>query len=576
MSNGAKNVARDSAMVGLALAVPLLYAAKEAAAFEKMMAKVNTLNGVSGQAMITMNKQVLDITKKIPVTLEDVTAGLYIINSAGIKGANGIDMVTNASKLAVAGLGTVPQAADMMSSVFNVFSSEGLKASEIANKLALVVQLGKTHIDQMSSGFGSASVIVQNAGIKLDEFLASVSALTVMGNTASEAYTNIQGATIALLKPSTTMMRVFRQFGIKDGKTFIHTMGGLVPAMQAVNKEVTKLHINGAKAWGRKQGFMASMALTGNAHGHFIDNLQAMKNQPTELDHMFSTMLSTTDSQWQLLKNNMRVFTIEIGTKLLPVLNKLMNKITPIVDSIINWMDKNPGWTQTIVTATAGLAALLLVVSPLAMGVGLAADGMRIYAMWTAKSAAAALASTASLDAQALSIGLVSDGLITANAAATSFLATLSALAAPAAIVGFVAWQAFKGINRDIAEQHAATSGGYKNYYDYADSKDPYRFAKQNMKLWSDRHNQNTVNQAYIASSGNGFRIPDLLKTKEQIDFDKGEKAVLRLPTARELQDTTVHIIMHDPAGIVKDVKTPGGSGIRVTVTPTSGVQGKQ
>jgi hypothetical protein len=41
-------------------------------------------------------------------------------------------------------------------------------------------------------------------------------------------------------------------------------------------------------------------------------------------------------------------------------------------------------------------------------------------------------------------------------------------------------------------------------------------------------------------------------------------------------QEQTVHIILNDPAGNVKDIKTNTGAGIRVTVTPTSGIQGKK
>jgi len=549
------------------------------------MAKVNTLNGVTGKDLVAMNKQVLDVTKKVPVNLEDVTHGLYIINSAGIMGAKGIDMVTNASKLAIAGLGTVPQAADMMSSVFNVFNKEGLKASEIANKLALVVKLGKTHIDQMSEGFGSASVIVQNAGIKLDEFLASVSALTIMGSTASEAYTEISGATVALLKPTSTMQKVFHQLGVKDGRTLIKTMGGMVPAMQAINKEIDKLHLSGAKAWGRKQGFMADLALTGNAHGHFVENLAAMKNEPSALDKMFTTMLDTTDAKWQLLKNNLRIFAIDIGTKLLPVLSKLMDEFTPILNSITDWMDRNPGWTANIVKTVGAIAGLLLVISPLATAVGLAADGMRLYTLWSAKSVMTASALVGPLEAEAATMGVMATNLGVAGANAKGLLATLGEFAIPAAVVSFVGYKALQGIHKDISDRHAELSAGFQNYYDYADSKSPNRFIDQNWKYWNDRRAQKSMIAAENQSAANGFRIIhpiDQTHTKliDSLSDQPTTKPTIMPVTGRlyednqRAKDTTVHIYVHDTTGSVKDVRATLGSNqvpIAVKITSTHG-----
>jgi len=431
ISNGAKSVAQSTAVAGLAVAAPLIYAAKEAATFEHNMAKVKTLVGANSKQMVLMGRQVLGITQKIPVSLEDVARGLYIINSAGIMGAKGMDMVTNSSKLAVAGLGTVEQASHLMSSVFTVFGSEGYTSAEMFNKLALVVRQGKTTIDQMTQGFGRAAISVKLAGVHLNEFLSMVSALTVKGSTASEAYTQIQGATQAMLKPNEAMLKAFRALGYSGsfaGQQIIKRFGGLVPAMEAVNKTLDKVGVRRAKAWGRIGAFIAQAALTpgGAAHGHFVENKKAMDTQPNAGQNMFQAMLGTTDSQFTILKNNLRVFAVEIGTKLLPVLTKLAQKITPVLDKIITWTDKNPGLAETIVKITAGLAGFLLVISPIAMTVGLIADGIAVF--------------TTVSGALAPVIGLLSDGfwMLAAAMAANPIGLIIIGIAALIAVVAVI------------------------------------------------------------------------------------------------------------------------------------------
>jgi len=69
------------------------------------------------------------------------------------------------------------------------------------------VKAGKTTISELAQGFGAVVPVVAQSKIKLDEYLASVAALTTSGLPASQAQTQIRAA-IAACNARATWFRV--------------------------------------------------------------------------------------------------------------------------------------------------------------------------------------------------------------------------------------------------------------------------------------------------------------------------------------------------------------------------------
>lgn len=59
-----------------------------------------------------------------------------------------------------------------------------------------------------------------------------------------------------------------------------------------------------------------------------------------------------------------------LGRALLPTLNKLMQKVIPIINKVMDWIEKNPELTETIMMIAAGAAALAITVSGLSFIIG--------------------------------------------------------------------------------------------------------------------------------------------------------------------------------------------------------------
>jgi len=168
--------------------------AKMAADFEQGMNNVSTLIDTNTENLDEMSKKVLEIGKKSPKSLNDLTDGLYSIRSAGIFAADQFNVLQGSEKLAVAGLSSTAEAVDVTTSAINAFNLNGEKQNKIYDMFFKVVKYGKTNISEFAQGFGSVAGVVSAAGIQLDEYSASVAAMTTSGLKAANAHTQLKAA----------------------------------------------------------------------------------------------------------------------------------------------------------------------------------------------------------------------------------------------------------------------------------------------------------------------------------------------------------------------------------------------
>jgi TP901 family phage tail tape measure protein len=344
---------------GVGMAVGIGYAVNEAVKFEKAMANISTTIDSTPQSMRVMSDSILKISKDIPVSISELTSGMYDVVSVGIEGtANQLSVLKNSSLLAVAGLGTVKEAVDITTSSINAFGKEAGSTAEVTNKLFKAVKYGKTTVAGISESFGAFAAIMKNSGVTLDEYLGSAAALTTTGMTMSRAQTQISSATIALIKPNLTMAKIYKRLGVKDVPTFIKQSGGLVGALQKVNDVSQSMGLKLGSVMGRKEGLSALLSLLGAQRGKFGEIMKDMASGTNVLGEAFSKQEATLATKIQLMKNNLTILAIRIGDVLIPRVKDLVDSILPVVQSVTAWAQRNEGLANTLLTAAKWLLIL--------------------------------------------------------------------------------------------------------------------------------------------------------------------------------------------------------------------------
>lgn len=379
VGNTAFSISKKSALVATSIIGPMGLVANEAIKFEKSMSNVSTLIDTNTESMEEMGENVLKLSEKLPVPIEELTSSLYDIRSAGIPAEQSMMALEESSKLSAAGLATVEEATDIMTSALNAFSAQGLSAAETSDILFKAVKFGKTTISELAQGFGASAPLIESAGVSLEDFMAATSALTTTGTPAAQAQNQLRAAIGKLKGPTKDMEKVFKALGVTSEKELIQKFGSLGAGFEAVQKEIEKQGLSAKKTWGSMEALAGVQSLTGSTNEAYTQTLYEMTEGTNAVNEAFDKQAGTGAASMQIMKNNLQSLAISLGNAVIPLITEMVAAITPVVKKMGAWMKQNKGAVKTIVKIAAVIGGLAAAVSAVSFVVGIATKAFGIY-----------------------------------------------------------------------------------------------------------------------------------------------------------------------------------------------------
>lgn len=260
-------------------------------------------------------------------------------------------------------------------------------------------------LDEVTTGF----IKLKNMGLDPSE-----EALTAYGNTASSMGKSLNDMVEAVADAATGEFERLKEFGIKassEGDRVTFTFQGVKTTVGKNSKEIEQY-----------------LKYVGNVK--FAGGIEAQSK--------------TVIGMWSTLRDGAVMTAARIGATIIPRVKELMNAITPMIDRVSRWVERNPRLTTTILGVTAALAALSFSISAFAFVFG---GLLKIYqaALWikrtyialTASERAANILSTAAVYAQAVAEGVATAAQWLLNAAMYAF-PVIWIVAAIAAVIAAV------------------------------------------------------------------------------------------------------------------------------------------
>jgi TP901 family phage tail tape measure protein len=352
-----------SLSVGLTAPIVAVGAASisAAAAFEAGMANISTLIDTSTESLEEMGKTVLAIGGRVPVAIDDLTASLYDVRSAGVAASDQFTVLEQSARLGKAGLGTTKQAVDLVTSSVNAFQLKGEEADAVYDQIFKTVKNGKTNIEQLSQGFGAVAGTVAATGTPLDEYLASVAALTTTGLPAAQAHSQLRAVISGLTRETDKSSAVFKKLGAKDFKDLIAKSGGLVPALEKISGKLKGNEAHILELVGSTEALNAVLGLTGGQNKAFVQTLSDMREGVNAVDVAFEKQNATLQSSTQRTKNALTSVGVSIGTILAPA----MESLASMLQSLAAWwgsLDRSTQkWIVTIGVVVAAIGPAILI-----------------------------------------------------------------------------------------------------------------------------------------------------------------------------------------------------------------------
>jgi TP901 family phage tail tape measure protein len=538
--------------MGLTLPIVGIGAAafKMSSDFETSMSKITGLVGISEQEVRGMGKGVLELSKTTGKSATELSEGLFVITSAGLRGKDAMDALGAAGKASAAGLGEVSDIGRAVSGAMNAYGSATLSAAAATDIITATARAGNFETSQFAGALGRVLPFAKQANASLSEVGGSVALLTRTNGDAAQSITQISALFRAFVVPTEEGKKILDEIGMSAAQVR-EQIGkeGLVSALKSLDKGLGGNREQLGKLLGSSEAAGAAFQILDADSKTLADTFGVTAKASGITEDAFGAFSNTAEFRTATAIASMQAALIELGAIITPVVTKMIEGLT----SAISAFSSLPG---PVKNATVGVAAFVATVGPLLF------IGGKIMASFTALKAAitavgAAMTRLAAMRASltavsAASVGLA-PGLTLAGAGMSKFGVAATRAGALAATLGRSLLAMAGGpIGATVVAVGtvAAIIGGalVRSFFGGKSSADLYAEAQRNAATATDQLRQSTFNlvgslvgveQAETAETAASVALAAANREKTQAirDYGRGSaEAKLAIENARSAE----------------------------------------
>lgn len=332
--------------------------------FERAMRNVNSIAQESEEQFGKTSQAVLDLAVELGKSPTGLADALFDINSAGVSGAKGLDMVKQSAKLAEAGLTDTKTAAGGLLTAMQLYGEELGNSANAADKFSKANEIGRTTIGELSKEFGRVATTAKTAGVSFNETMAALAALTLAGQETNLAATNLNAAFTEIIKPSETLDTTFKAITGSTIQAYT-AQNGMIGTLKALN-DITGGSTEQMGKLGLSQSALAAIAgLAANDFKTFGNAIDQVGNSAGTLDKQLAQQqmtLSKCIERWEALKE---VILVQIGEKLAPILAQIIDIAMKMGEAVNAWLANKDNIKKLNELIDAARMAVLLLLDAL-------------------------------------------------------------------------------------------------------------------------------------------------------------------------------------------------------------------
>lgn len=342
--------------------------------FQSSMALIQTQAGAPAAEVANMQAGILAMASSVDTSPDQLAAGLYHIESAGIRGAQALDILHTAAegaKVGNADLESVTNAllAEVNSGVTGVTSMSGAMGT-----LNAIVGAGNMRMQDLTDAFGTGVLSAAKVfGVSLQSVGAALADMTNQGIPATDAATRITSAIRLMAAPTSKAVKEFAGIGLSSS-TLAHDLrskGGILTAVEDLTAHMDKAGLSTtqqaallASAFGGKQS-LGILTLVGNVQ-KLKDAQDAVNKGAGSFGDAWAANQQTAQAHMDQFHATLDTLSVDVGMVLLPL-------VTDAMSALGTWLANNQTTIVSFATNFAtGIRELGAVVGPAIAAVGAA------------------------------------------------------------------------------------------------------------------------------------------------------------------------------------------------------------
>jgi TP901 family phage tail tape measure protein len=307
---------------------------KDALEYQTALAKLGTIADTTQVPMSELDKQLMTLSKQTGVSVSELTASTYEAISSGIDTASSVQFTGVAFKAAKAGFTDTATALDGLTTVLNAYGLKADSAGKITDQMLIAQNLGKTTFGEMAASLGQVIPISSALNVKTEELFSSIATLTSFGIGTAESMTGMKAALSNIIKPTAQASKLAQDLGLDFSATALQSKG-LKGFLDGVAKATGGDQEKMATLFGSVEALNAVTVLTGKGADLFAKSLDQMATSAGATDAAFEKMNSTPAERMSRSMNKIKLAGINAGTALLPVFERVADKIGNFGDKLM-------------------------------------------------------------------------------------------------------------------------------------------------------------------------------------------------------------------------------------------------
>lgn len=286
---------------------------------------------------------------------------MYQALSASVDAGDAVDFTRKAVELSKAGFTSAATAVDVMTTAINAYGLSADDADHISDNLVTTQNLGKTTVDELAASMGKVIPTASAYGVNIDNLCSSYAIMTKSGIATAESTTYLKGMLNELGDSGSDVSAVLKD---KTGKSFAECMNSgmsLGDVLQVLSDSVDGNTTEFANLWHSQEAGTGALALVNAGSKEFNSTLNQMQNNAGTTASAYEKIEGTMEAKTEALKAKFSNLKSELGEKLIPVVDKvvdaLSNKVIPAIEKAGQWIEKHKDQIKALALAITGAVA---------------------------------------------------------------------------------------------------------------------------------------------------------------------------------------------------------------------------
>jgi TP901 family phage tail tape measure protein len=365
-----KKIGKDlSTFVSLPLAGIGAAAFKMSQDFETSMSKITGLVGVAQEQVNAWGQDIIEMAPQLGKSPQELADALFFVTSAGLRGAEAMEVLEMSAKASAAGLGETKVVADLVTSAMNAYGSENLNAAQATDILVAAVREGKAEAPQLAEAMGQVLPLASELGVTFDQVGAATAAMTRTGTDASTAAIQLRQILASLLKPTSQSEEALNAMGT-SAKELRSTMSedGLIATLSRLKNLQNEYGDDTlAKVFPNIRALSGVLDIMGSNAESNIAIFESLADSTGALNTAFDAAAETAEFKWNQSISQGKAALVSLGgsvqTAFIPVLESLTDKLQAVTD----WFN---GLTDAQQQMIVKVGAVVTAVGPLTLALG--------------------------------------------------------------------------------------------------------------------------------------------------------------------------------------------------------------